>query len=281
MARKHYTIYCDESQKKGRYFSNFYGGAIVKSSDREGIEKLLTDKKDELNLFGELKWTKITQNYQEKYIEFIKYFFDFVRSGRIKIRIMFSHNLNKPQKLSEENIQNEYFLLYYQFLKHSFGLQHSNPNQLDKVFISVLTDQIPDTLEKTNNFRDYVSKIHLTSPFNGKQVYFLRDQISDIKSHDHSILQALDIVLGSMNFRLNDHHKEKIQGKRRRGKRTIAKEKVYKEINKEIRLIYPNFNIGASTGTQNGDTDRWTHPYRHWCFVPRNHEIDISAVKPR
>lgn len=30
-----YLIYCDESAKTGKYFSNFYGGALIRSTDIE------------------------------------------------------------------------------------------------------------------------------------------------------------------------------------------------------------------------------------------------------
>ena len=71
----------------------------------------------------------------------------------------------------------------------------------------------------------------------------------------------------------DDRHKDKPEGQRTRGKRTIAKEKLYKVINAEIRAIYPNFNIGTTTGAANGASDRWVHPYRHWRFMPRNHAV--------
>lgn len=45
-----YRIYADESVSDGKYYSNFYGGALVKISDIQYIEKILNDKKDELNL---------------------------------------------------------------------------------------------------------------------------------------------------------------------------------------------------------------------------------------
>ncbi|MEC5395322.1 hypothetical protein [Bergeyella sp. RCAD1439] len=80
-------------------------------------------------------------------------------------------------------------------------------------------------------------------------------------------MQCLDIVLGSMSFRLNDMHKEKLQGQSRRGKRTIAKEKLYKHINSLIREIRPNFNIGISTGIDGDALNRFSHPYRHWLFI--------------
>ena len=47
----------------------FIVGALVKVSDVQAIEKALNDKKDELNLKGEIKWTKVTENYLDKYIE--------------------------------------------------------------------------------------------------------------------------------------------------------------------------------------------------------------------
>ena len=89
-----------------------------------------------------------------------------------------------------------------------------------------------------------------------------------MNSHDHDILQCLDIVLGAIQFRLNDKHKQKPAGARRRGKRTIAKERVYRHINLAIRTIRPNFNIGITTGTDGNLSNRWHQPYRHWLFVP-------------
>lgn len=279
MAKRHYTIYCDESAKKAPHFSNFYGGALVRSADRETIETILREKKSELNLHREIKWTKITKNYQEKYIEFVKRYFEFVASGRIKVRIMFTHNYKAPSELTEEQRKEEYFLLYYQFLKHSFGLAYCNPNQLDRVFVSLLLDQIPATKGRLQKFREHLEKIENTYTFRGTNVYFQRGQIAGVNSKDHVILQGLDIILGSIFFRLNDQHKVKIPGSRFRGKRTIAKEKVYKEINRQIREIYPNFNVGKSTGQANGLSDRWTHPYRHWCFEARNSVVNEEASK--
>ena len=43
----------------------------------------------------------------------------------------------------------------------------------------------------------------------------------------------MDIILGSINFKLNDLDKEKLPNSRFRGKRTIAKEKLYEVIIKE------------------------------------------------
>ncbi len=62
-----YTIYCDESISKGRFYSDFYGGCLVRSIDQIPIIDALNQRKQELNLFGEIKWTKVTSNYLENY----------------------------------------------------------------------------------------------------------------------------------------------------------------------------------------------------------------------
>lgn len=37
-----YIIYMDESGKDGRYFGNFYGGALVRSTDFERVVKTIS-----------------------------------------------------------------------------------------------------------------------------------------------------------------------------------------------------------------------------------------------
>lgn len=68
------------------------------------------------------------------------------------------------------------------------------------------------------------------------------------------------------DFRLNGLHKAKPEGARIRGQRTIAKEKLYKFIQKEIATIHPNFNIGVSTGAHGRAYPHWNSPYEHWVF---------------
>lgn len=87
-------------------------------------------------------------------------------------------------------------------------------------------------------------------------------------------MQCLDVVLGAMSFRLNDQHKERPDGTFRRGKRTIAKEKLYKHINKKIRETRANFNIGITTGIDGNYQNLFFHPYRHWLFIPSSSSIE-------
>lgn len=274
-------IFCDESDKKGKFFTNFYGGILIRSSDRQILEELLRNKKEELNLGSEVKWERLSANYLEKYKEFISYYFEFVRTGRIKVRIMFCQRLYIAEGLSKENRENEYFYLYYQFLKHAFGLSYCNPNALDRVFLSLMIDELPDTRQKAQRFKSKLSSIPEAPDMRGRQLFIPPRNISEIDSSQHTLLQGLDIILGAMCSKLNDKFMIKPEGQKRRGKRTLAREKLYKHIRSEIELIYPRFNVGGTTGTQNGPEDRWHHAYRHWKFVPSKHKIDKDYVSKK
>ena len=110
-------------------------------------------------------------------------------------------------------------------------------------------------------------------------IHIYNEDIAEVDSKNHVILQCMDIILGAMNFKLNNMDKEKMPGTNRRGKRTIAKEKLYKNILKNIRTIYPNFNIGMSTSARGDFSNNWKDPYRHWCFKSKNSVFDSTLTK--
>jgi hypothetical protein len=279
MYDKHYIVYADESDKKGRYYSNFFGGVLLAAADRATISDDLNACKFELGLTHEVKWQNVDPTTLERYTEFVQRYFSFVATSRLKVRIMFTQNMRVPKNLAQRHRDDQYFLLYYQFIKHAFGLRYCDHGPEQSVCVSVLPDKIPDTKERVERFKDYLCRIPSSAFLRHTNVYIPRNGISDVDSKKHVILQGLDLILGSMCFRLNDKHLIKPQGQRRRGKRTIAKEMLYKVINREIRSIYPNFNIGVGTACHYGPSDRWTHPYRHWLFMPTAYELDRSLGK--
>ena len=146
---KEYFLYCDESIENGKYYSDFYGGALVCSTDYDEIVALLQDKKIELNLFNEVKWTKVTDNYLHKYKELIDLYFVLIKDGRIKIRIMFRQSAYEAINLTDDQKDNGFFLLYYQFIKHAFGFMHL-PLEESKheKYLRLYFDELPD-----NNLR--------------------------------------------------------------------------------------------------------------------------------
>lgn len=272
------VIYCDESEKSGSRYSNFYGGALVRLQDINEVIERIVSKKNELNMFGEAKWQKVTTSYLDKYCSLMDEFFDLVMVDKIKVRIMFTDNNFQPQNLGQYHRKNEYFILYYQFIKHAFGLRYSNVSN-NPINIRIYFDKLPDTREKSESFKGFVYGINRWPEFKKAKIKILREQLAEVTSHKHVVLQCLDIILGAIQFRLNNKHKFKVPGTRKRGKRTIAKEKLYKHINHKIREIYPRFNIGITTGLHGDLANRWKHSYRHWKFTPANTKFESDELK--
>ena len=266
--KKRYYIYCDESIKKGKLYSNFYGGAMVDSKDYSLICDVLEEKRTNLIKTSEIKWQKIDKINYNHYIDAIDTFFDFIQAGKVKIRIMFTNNRHTKPDLSQEHLDNEYLLLYYQFLKHAFGFRFLNPN--DENYLEIYLDRIPDKEEKKSKFKKYLFGIQQLPDFIDANIKINQNKISEVDSKNHIIMQYLDVVLGAMAIKLNKGFDIVDKTTNKRGKRTIAKEKVYNHINKRIRLIYPNFNIGITTGKKDNIENILLMPYRHWEFKSKN-----------
>ena len=276
-ANKEYIIWCDESVKKGEFYSNFYGGVLIKSRDYEHVNKTLEKIVNKIGIYEEIKWQKVDSVKLPAFIALIDKFFNLVKSKKVKVRIMFRQNAYIARNLTIEHEINEYFLLYYQFVKHAFGLKYSNKTKRN-VYLRIYFDYLPDTISKCQQFKEYIKGLESSKDFIDAGIKIRKEDVTEVDSKKHLILQMLDVVLGSIQFRLNDKHLQKIPSKRRRGKKTIAKEKLYEHINKKIREIRPGFNIGVSTSTPLVE-DRWENAYRHWNFKPSDFEIDTTKFK--
>lgn len=254
----------------------FMGGALVKVADIQEIEKELNAKKDELNLKGEIKWSKVTGNYLDKYMEMINLFFSFIKAGKIKVRIMFAQNAHVSDGLTKEQTDNEYSILYYFFLKDAFGMKYSNSTPYKtKVNFSLYLDDLPCSKEQKEIFKKSLFRNNVGFQQNNVEI----TEFVEIDSKKHVIQQCMDIILGSMNFKLNDFDKIKDEKTGKRSKRTIAKEKLYKVINKNIREIRKNFNIGITTGINGDQSNYWKHLYRHWNFISSYSHFDETLTK--
>jgi len=280
MDEKEYLIFCDESDRKGKFFSNFYGGVRIGASKLIGVNQRLQTARIKQGLSGEIKWSKTDQNCVERYEQMMRVFFNEISEGNLVVRVMFTKNSNVPQGLTSEQYANEYYLLYYQFLKHGFGLRympaHSKPPRL-----RLYLDEFGDTEEQISKFKGHLSSIGADKHIRKTGLVLHRRDIAHVRSHDHVLMQCLDVVLGSITFRLNDKHLEKPEGATQRGKRTRAKERLYKFIYKEIcRVTKKRLNIGITTGLEKFPDDQWLAPYLHWLFKPSSSTHDPSKTKP-
>lgn len=226
-----YLIYCDESLSKGQFFSHFYGGALVRSKDYIEVKEALDARKEELNLLGEIKWTKVSTNYLDKYKEMMD--------------------------------------LYFRFIKHAFGLPYRDEYVDDDVNLKMLFDMIPDTNQQNDDFKAHICYLQELQQFKKAKIHIRHDDISEIDSHKYSILQCMDIILGAMAFRLNNLHLEIPEGATEPGKKTKAKEALFNHILALIQESdgVKVFRIEESTMPDTAKC-RWRTPYRHWKFIP-------------
>ena len=280
MPQKNLIIYCDESTEKGKFYSHFYGGIMVPETHRRIIEDRLNAVKAAHGLGAELKWTKISEAWADRYIAFVDEAFDLMDEGVLRTRIMFTQNSNRPIGLSEYQLENQYFLLYYQLIKHAFGLAYSGQPGVTRR-VSIFLDEMPRHADNVSQFKEYLASLSSFPNFRAAGIQIRTENIAGVSSHQHVILQALDVIMGAMQFRLNDKHLDKPAGRFRRAKRTRAKERVYKHINARIQRLRKGFNIGVNTGVDGAIENRWHHPYRHWLFVPTESEAVRGAGKAR
>lgn len=274
-----YYIWFDESDKEGEYYSNFYGGILIKSSDVNKVLYMMDVFVKENGIEEEIKWQKTTAFNLERYKKVVDFVFDLLENDLIKIRIFFHNNQYIATSLTREHRRKEYTMLYYQFIKHAFGLKYSNKTG-KPIFLKIMLDDMPVKGEDKHEFIQFIQKLEFDEGFRKANIHIRKRDIGEVNSKNHIPLQMMDLILGAICFRLNNKHKiiDSLTGKR--GNRTIAKEKLYKHINERIRKLKPGFNIGESTGIKNIE-DRWNYPYLHWSFKPTSFIRDLSYSKKR
>lgn len=266
---KEYWIFADESVQEGRLFSNFFGGCIVPAQIYADVENRLRIHKAKIGFLKELKWQRVTEVWLDGYRRIVSCFFDELRDGNVRMRVMFRDNKTTPSGLSRKQREEGYYLLYYQFIKHAFGLIHL-PQCKDGTRLRLFFDRFPHTREQVTEFKGFIAALPVNQDLSRTNLKIDPSHVTEVDSKEHVLLQCLDIVLGAMAFRLNEQHLEKPAGQKKRGKRTIAKDALYRHILAEIRTLKPKLNPKISTASEPFPEGSWSMPYRHWSFKPRS-----------
>lgn len=272
-------LWVDESDKHGSFYSNFYGGILIKSDHYNHVIKTLNDAIAELDIDEEIKWQKVNEYWLTRYTALVDVIFSLMAEGYIKMRIFFRHNQYVALGLSPNQKREEYQRLYYQFIKHAFGWEYANETG-EPEYVKIMLDDMPLGDTDNKDFKKVLYCLNKDPKFRNANLHMRPDEIIEVDSKKHLPLQIMDLVLGAMCFRLNEKHREKPADSATRGKRTIAKEKLYRHINMRIREVMPGFNVGISTGYREPQ-EIWLHPYRHWSFIPKDYERHKEFTKKK
>jgi hypothetical protein len=123
----------------------------------------------------------------------------------------------------------------------------------EKKYLRIFFDELPDNKLRCEEFKSKIFGIQSLNQFVRSKISIRREDIVDVESRDHVILQCMDIILGSMAFRLNNMHLIKPEGSRTRGKRTISKEKLYRHILISVLIQAETMNAGGTMLTGIGN----------------------------
>jgi len=239
------------------------------------LEGCLDGVAKEQAISREVKWQNVDSKHAEAFSGFMNAFFDELAGNYFRVRVLFLDRYLKSSR--REGKRTEYFKLYYHFITRAFGWQYAPFTKGEKVYLRLFLDKLPDQGETKETFKQFLSKIPETERFQNVRLVIPPDGISEIDSRKHRIAQAIDVIIGALGFRMNDFHKAKSCGKMR-GKRTRAKEKVYKVIQERLRDFGVK-NIGINTGLYGNWQRLWTDPIRLWRLKPRDYSIDSRWTK--
>lgn len=255
VAKDNYIIICDESSKKGEKYSYFYGGAILRESKYEKISTILENYKNSLGL-NELKRTKITNKNYKSYIEVIDLFFTFVKSGEINIRLMYSPN-GELKKDIPHSLNETYTKFYFAFIKNAFNIFYAKEN----INLRILFDDLPETKEQCLKFKKLLIRSIISNKKpNTNKVFIKKQDIVEVDSKKHIILQCMDVIVGLLDFYLNTSS-EKIE----ESIRAKAKQNVWDFVYRKILEINPSISFDKTT-TPIYSHKGWRMPYQHFVY---------------
>ena len=124
MNRKKYHIFCDESCLTHRY--SCYGDVIISNNTLDMVNNTINAVRKEQTLFAELKWSKISNQYNDKYEILINHVASLINKDMLHFRsiIIDNHKINYT-KYSNGDKEIGLYKFYFQLLKHCF-LKNAN-----------------------------------------------------------------------------------------------------------------------------------------------------------
>jgi hypothetical protein len=277
-----YELWADEAWTHGgemlRYWC-FFGGVMGPSKDIDRLETELAKVKAAYGHTAEIKWTKLKARNLPCYRSFVDCFVRLLRSTDLHYRQVFLDRsyvyvapANGNGDLGELDVQ---FRIYYQFLKHAFGIKWLPVADFGEVS------------EIWMRLDDHSSKQHKQGLAN-----FLTTLPARIRRTDLSIsvvfkssktscrLQIADLLMGAAGSHGNKKHLTRETGQRGMKPRQRVRYELAKYIYDALRKLDADergsaaFNWFETTGHDGDPANRFKHKLRIWKFKPHSYRID-------
>lgn len=195
-----YHIYCDESRQcQHRYM--VIGGIILEESHVKAFENTMTKYRQETNVTQELKWSKISASYLNKYKRFVDYFFALINNDKIHFKciIVDTHQI-QHKKYSGGDKELSFYKMYYQLLLHKFLVKYYRDEDKSKFIICM--DNRTSSYSLTE-FRDILNRGFV------KKTDIQYHPVANVEARDSKkseVIQINDLILGAIGFQKNGIH---------------------------------------------------------------------------
>ena len=187
MAKLYYDLYCDES---GTDKNNFHFGAIHCSRSRALIfDKQIQQFRAETGMTGEMKWTKVSAAMLPAYIKFADIFLDDLYVTFIVSEITKGHHWRKLASSPDSQFLHAYF---------HFIEQVTWASARYAIFLD-------ETSSKPYKFNSFHYCLNLPDIRWKKQKKYHTFRL--LSSHQHNIMQLVDVILGALASRATALHK--------------------------------------------------------------------------
>lgn len=200
MSEKLHHIYCDESrQSKDRFM--ILGGVVIQQSNIENFNKTMAAYRKEHNIYGELKWCKVSKAKLEVYKRFIDYFFALNNTDIIHFKslIIDNHKVDS-KKFNDGDKETTFYKFLYQLLIHSFGRAYYKRDSGVKFIV------YPDERNTKYSLQEF--KRILNNGMSKKLGHSCAPFVSvePKKSHVSEAIQINDIILGAIGYHKNGYN---------------------------------------------------------------------------
>ena len=120
-------------------------------------------------------------------------------------------------------------------------------------------DVLPETKNKVATFKNYLinNLTHIHEATATSKVFLSIQNIQEVDSKKHIILQMVDVIVGLIDFIVNDDQKK--------SKRWYAKHKIAEVLLSYINELHPNFDIYTTTPPLRGN-NAWLDKYKHFIY---------------
>ncbi|WP_335954435.1 DUF3800 domain-containing protein [Acinetobacter guillouiae] len=267
-----FLIYADEAWTQTHKISEnryhcFFGGFFATPQEFKKFEQELILLQKKFNQSKEIKWGNLSKYNVDFYNEIIKLVEIFLCDNHFSKYRQFFMDRHHQYSGAQASMLDSQFKMYYQFLKHSFGLQYIPYKNIQIIFF-LDTHSSHYHKEKLKEFALDLPRILSRNDITIK--------IEFIDSKKSKILQVCDLLMGTAGYYGNAIYERKVNGKKQITKHQKLKRDFGKTTYNMLRNIDAKFrntkafNWFENTGTEGSKNNYFNHKLRIWKFIPNN-----------